>query len=127
MKNKAFSHPNAVYFFNLLWILFVLYACFRPSTGMPKVTIPHIDKPVHFILFAGVSFLSLLSIHVYKRESFNYKKSAIIVLLGTILLGYLVEVIQDTPLVNRSFEWADVLFDALGAACAVWLYRRIIN
>lgn len=126
MRKEVFKKPTVVYIITILWWLLVLYGCFRPSVGIPKIGIPHLDKIVHFLMFGGIGFFSLLSIHVYKKEKFNFNRSAFWMLMLTIILGLLIEIIQSTPMINRSFEWADLLFDSLGAGFAIWLYKRIL-
>ena len=44
---------------SILWAFFIFILCHLPGKDLPKVTIIGIDKVVHFILFATITFITL--------------------------------------------------------------------
>lgn len=74
------------------------------------------DKLAHFLAFAALA----------SPLSFSKPRRAAAVVVGAVLFGALIEVIQ--PHVGRSAEWADLLADGLGACAgavlAVWGRHR---
>ena len=83
-----------------------------PDTG---ITIPHFDKLVHAVMFAGVAFL------VYALLEKSSRLQAIIWSFTiSVLYGGIIEILQPL-LFNRGCEFADWIADIVGAALAVWI------
>ena len=109
-----------------LWTLLIFILCFIPAREVPDLDIPLADKWVHFILFGVFSFLWLLSIKEFRLQHL------VIVLICSIVLGWLVEYIQGAlTFLGRSQDNMDTLADGLGGLLGVlvfWLlsfrYRR---
>ena len=77
------------------------------------------DKFVHFCIFSGLVFLW--------RSAFDYKMPnfSLVIFLGALLYGYLVEVIQLNWVANRSFDLLDVVADSLGSLMGLFVWRRV--
>jgi len=91
------------------WALIIIYLCLMPQSQLPHWSIPGLDKFVHILLFA--LFMFFLSL-VLKNKAYQYS----IAFLSTLALGLAIEVAQQSlPQLHRSFEWADIGADALGA------------
>lgn len=91
------------------WALLIIYLCLMPQSQLPHWSIPGLDKFVHIILFA--LFMFFLSL-VFKNKAYQYS----IAFLSTLALGLAIEAAQQSlPQLHRSFEWADIGADALGA------------
>ena len=109
-----------------LWTLLIFILCFIPAREVPDLDIPLADKWVHFILFGVFSFLWLLSIKEFRLHHL------VIVLICSIVLGWLVEYIQGAlTFLGRSQDNMDTLADGIGGLLGVvvfWLlsfrYRR---
>ena len=109
-----------------LWTLLIFILCFIPAREVPDLDIPLADKWVHFILFGVFSFLWLLSIKEFRLQHL------VIVLICSIVLGWLVEYIQGAlTFLGRSQDNMDTLADGIGGLLGVvvfWLlsfrYRR---
>ncbi len=101
----------------ITWTLLIIAACLLPASEVPKVRILHIDKVVHVVIFAGFSFLWLwVLVPATFRKGF-------LVLLCAVLLGYLVELLQDSDLTTgRSFDTKDIVADAIGGAVGIGLF-----
>ena len=110
----------------ILWTLLIFILCFIPAREVPDLDIPLADKWVHFILFGVFSFLWLLSIKEFRLPHL------VIVLICSIVLGWLVEYIQGAlTFLGRSQDNMDTLADGIGGLLGVlvfWLlsfrYRR---
>ncbi len=102
----------------IIWTALILFACFIPSDNIPKVNVPLMDKWVHFVIFAGFSFLWLC---VWQNANAG---PLIIIFVLSVALGYSVELIQGSNLVRgRSYETNDVIADAIGGALGCVLYK----
>lgn len=105
------------YFLAIGWTLLILVACLIPGRDVPDVSIPMIDKWVHFVIFAGFGFLWLCT-----RPGHSIKR-CLIVLFCSILLGYAVELLQGSGITEgRSFDYYDVVADGIGGLIGVLLF-----
>jgi len=101
----------------LIWISIIFIGCFLPSDDIPSVNIPLIDKWVHFVFFAGYSFLALC---LFKHPNLPQKT---LIFTSSVLLGWGVELIQGSGLVRgRSYEPNDILADGIGGLIGVVLF-----
>jgi VanZ family protein len=120
LKSKKRTRTLAI-----LWTLLILAACLIPGREVPNVHIPLADKWVHFIIFAGFSFL-WLSVFDKAKAGHGW-----LVFLLSVSLGYVVELLQGSGITTgRSYDLYDVLADAIGGALGVLLFflmRRQIS
>ncbi len=101
----------------ILWTLLIFFLCFLPGNEIPNVKIPFIDKWTHFILFGVFAFLWLLSM-----RKINFR-TLLIILLASILVGWLVEYIQGhLPMLHRSQDNMDTLADSIGGLLGVLVF-----
>lgn len=103
-----------------LWTAIILWACFMPGSDVPKIKIPHIDKAVHIILFAGFTYLWHFTLKPFvKLHTFT-------LLLITLILGTVIEIIQDSGwIVKRGFEIADIVSDVVGGILGCIVFKII--
>ena len=100
-----------------VWTLFIFFACLIPGRDVPEVSIPLIDKWVHFIIFGGFAFLWLAT---FKNTNL-WKRIAIFLL--AVLTGYIVELLQGSGITSgRSYDLMDVLADGIGGALGVGIF-----
>lgn len=108
------------------WTILIIVLMCLPGEALPGeglFSIPHLDKAVHLILFAGLFlFWSLSSWYAVSNPE---KKGKIFpsVLGWTIFFGIAMEFVQLFFIPNRSFDIWDILFDSLGAGSGFWLLR----
>lgn len=101
----------------LIWTTIIFVGCFLPGYDIPDVQIPFIDKWVHFVFFAGYSFLALC---LFKKPNSLQK---LLILLSAAVLGLMVELIQGSGLIpGRGFEWNDILADSVGGVIGIILF-----
>lgn len=81
-----------------------------PSAGF---NIPHLDKIVHFTMYAGVVFLWLKYIKDVNVNKKSLKILFLMILVG-FLMGLLMECIQHYFIKNRYFESLDLIANGFG-------------
>lgn len=97
-------------------------------TGIPGQDIPRLprlvvapDKIVHFIIFAGFSFLIL---HGFSKDSgVSTRKMAGLTLLIASSFGALTEILQATIFINRLGSIADFLVDLVGNMAGLLVFH----
>ncbi|MBA5792827.1 VanZ family protein [Flavobacterium sp. xlx-221] len=110
-------------FLAVLWNVVILVFCLINLSNInevQKISIPNIDKIVHFIFYTTSSFL--WSWALLKQNASNYKLNLLLIILGLILFGLLVEFLQDVLPTKRSFEWLDVACNTLGVLFGTTIY-----
>ena len=107
------------------WLVFVSILFFLPGSAFPKedwFSKIYFDKWVHIGIFTV-----LVSLWSWVFE-LRYNKYVIVLFAAAVLYGYLVEVIQDQYISNRSFDWGDLLADSagtiLGLAGWFWMSKK---
>lgn len=101
----------------ILWTLLIFIACFIPSSEVPDVRIPLIDKWVHFVLFGVFSFLWLCA------STTRTRRYTLLVLVISCLFGWMVELLQGwLTFLGRSMDGMDVLADSIGGALGVVVF-----
>lgn len=114
---------------NFLLFLALLYSCiitilfFVSSKGMPRISISHIDKVIHFGIFFGFTFLWLT--FLYLRNNLELSTRTIIIFfIVTIVYGTLIEVFQEQFTSSRTFDYFDILADALGSLTGILAFQK---
>jgi VanZ family protein len=107
----------------MLWAAIVLYVSLMPSSHVPRLLIPHIDKMVHLGMY---TLLAGLTIYGWLRQQaipalHQYAYIAIIVLLSS--YGLVIELLQQWMAMGRCFEWADVAVNTTGVTLGLVGYR----
>ncbi len=103
-------------------VLFYLMASPRPVEDLPDI--PGITQVGHFVLLAGMAGVVTLGMARSDRGT-DRRLLYLLPLAGATLYGLFLEWVQ-LFVPGRSFEWADVLFNFLGAlAMQVFLCRRV--
>lgn len=104
------------------WTLVILALCWIPShllrvkeSGPRPFLFAHIDKLVHFSLFAGFAFL-------WARVG---RPRAGLVLAAGVALAILTELGQELPIVGRDADVLDGLADAIGVAVGLLAFEAI--
>lgn len=104
------------------WNIIILFFCLINLSDINEVneiSIPNVDKIVHFVFYTVSSCLWLLALLKGKTSK---KTIIILVVSALILFGLTVEYLQDAFTVHRSFEWLDVLSNTLGVLFGTTVY-----
>lgn len=102
----------------LLYICCIAALSLLPPNDLPQIPLfPGADKIIHFMMYFIFSILSCWALRTEK----NYYRLFFIV-VGTIGWGILMEYIQRTMHVGRSFSWYDALANSLGVLVGILIY-----
>jgi VanZ family protein len=105
------------YHLSIIWAVIMLLATtMKSGDEMPEIDIPYMDKIVHFGIFGVLGFLI----------TYEKRRADILTLGLCALYGAIIEVIQ-LFLPWRSFEWADMLADTLGALAGILVAKYLIG
>ena len=119
-RTAVFKQPVAVA--AVVWTLLIFLLCFLPAEDIPEVQVPFADKWVHLVLFGVFSFLWLSAVKRVTLPIFA------LVLAASIVLGWLVEVIQgQLPSLHRSQDMMDTLADAVGGFLGVLCFAVYVT
>lgn len=106
------------------WAAVVLLLTLMPAKEMPRTPVWALlsfDTAAHAGVFVVLAGLSWFSLRRQRRWPRLVRYAGLVVLLGSILFGGLIEVLQQTMRLGRHGDWTDLLSDAIGAALAVGL------
>lgn len=113
--------------FPIFWTLFVVAAHGIPGTELPRPywSLFEFDKIVHMLFFCMLVFAWMNGL--FKQSaSYKLKVHAPKLVLGfTITLGVLLETLQSTIFVGRSFQWSDIVADCTGVGIGFGLFYLI--
>lgn len=100
----------------ILWTVGILVATSLPGTDLPDVDILTLDKPAHFLFFAGFGWLWLRALSHPLRIRIGW-------VLGTgVAFAILTEVYQGFLPFERTPDPVDALFNVSGLVVAVAIY-----
>ena len=114
------------------WAVLILLLSGFPGEQFERSSIENADIFVHTLLYAVLFFL--LSVGFLKQTTFRSLKIYTLrkTFLISVVYGFLIEVLQATVFINRSFQISDIIFNAVGAllgfACfgAIYGVRKYI-
>lgn len=110
---------NLFKFFAIIWTLIIFYLCLDDAPNLPKFSFPNKDKLVHFIFYFVFVFIWTKSL-LHK----NLKK-LLLILCFALLLGVIIEFLQENFTLHRTFDWYDILANSMGAISSFWLVQKI--
>lgn len=109
------------------WFILSIILLTLPGSAVPSypwLATIHADKWVHIGLFGMLCFLSMLPLRVSSYTDQQRKKWFLFIMLGGILYGILMEFVQENWIINRSFEYGDILADTAGCVLAYYISLR---
>ena len=108
----------------LIWAAIMLLLTLTPAIDMPRTPawkLLSFDTAAHAGVFAVLAVLCWFSLRRQRRWPQLARHAGAAVLLGCLLFGALIEVLQYLMNVGRHAEWTDLAGDTLGAALALGL------
>jgi VanZ like family len=108
----------------ILWLIFVTYLFCLPGAALPKadwMSRIWFDKWVHIGVFIGLVFLWSRALQLVTR------KSLLLLILIAVVYGFVIEIVQDRFIPNRSFDWSDLLADFVGCMIGLRVWLRGIK
>lgn len=107
-----------VFFFAaLFWTGVILFFCLIKSSDIPQIEIPNLDKVIHAFFHFVFVWLWFLFFKKKLMSPNNYNLLAI-TFVFSLILGIVIEMIQQFFTVSRSGDPLDVLANIFGAALA---------
>ena len=116
------------FFFGLAlsWTLLIAFFCLIPSTSLPGISVPNIDKLVHVSFHFVFTTLWFLFFEKYLSSN-NYLKPLRIALVLSFLYGIVIEIFQELFTTTRRADIHDVMANLVGAilayGCVILLNR----
>jgi VanZ family protein len=116
--------PLAIIWLTILTVLLTL-----PGSALPQETwinsITGIDKMIHIVLFAGLTFLWSGSLIKIKKISLPMQQLFVWVALGSSVYGIIMEYVQKYFIPNRSFDLLDIIADTIGSIAGLVLATKV--
>jgi hypothetical protein len=109
------------------WFILSFILLTLPGSTVPRypwLATIHADKWVHIGLFGMLCLLSMLPFLTSGHSSQQRLNWFLFIAIGGTLYGILMEFVQERWVINRSFEYGDIVADALGCVLAYYLGRR---
>lgn len=113
----------------LFWTGIIFYLCLTESSNIPVVSIPHIDKLVHFCFYFGFNFLWFLYFKKQFKNTDDFRPLLLSFVFST-FFGIIIEILQSEYTLTRSADMMDFLANSLGATSAiiaVLLFNKIVT
>lgn len=104
---------NLIFFASILYTLALLTVCLITLRNLPNIGVSHGDKIFHFLAYCVFTLLWFYTF-VLKFE-WPKKKAILVAVSGAVLYGILIEVLQGSVTISRSFDYYDALANSLGA------------
>jgi hypothetical protein len=105
----------------IAWFIFILILLCLPGSSVPSapwLSVIHADKLIHITLFGVLCGLSGQPFHKSNRSAAQRKKWFLLIMLGGITYGTMMEFVQKYWLSGRSFEILDIAADSVGCLSA---------
>jgi aminopeptidase YwaD len=106
------------------WTLIMLWLTLTPSKNLPPTPewqFLSFDTAAHAGIFAVLAVLCWFSLSRQRRWPALARHAGLVVLVGCVIFGALIEVVQYAMKLGRNAEWTDLLGDSVGAALALLL------
>ena len=103
------KYPFSLLCILLIWVLSL--TPFFPET--PFDNVQFIDKWTHLIMYGGTCSVIWLE-YLRSHQHINWRKVLLLAVVGMILLGGLMELLQAYCTTTRSGEWLDFWADTIG-------------
>lgn len=101
-------------------MVFVTFSSLFSFSGFDTgsyITIPHLDKAVHFVFYFVACVLGVLFIRERTKGRINLIKVLVIMCIVTIVFGIIIEVLQYAITVDRMGDLFDGLANSIGSLC----------
>lgn len=109
----------------LLWAIvcsgIITYFCLTDSSNIPAISIPNIDKIVHFCFHFGftISWILFFKKELKGKAPDDYK-AYFISFIFSVFFGITIEVLQSVLTTTRAADVIDILANTIGALVGVF-------
>lgn len=111
----------------ILWLILLIALSLAPGDEMPQhvVSLFAFDKLMHWFFYGMLTHLWLVGLKKQYVYSWLKRKALLVVVLGVIVLGVIIELIQGSVISGRYFEIWDILANIIGCLMGILLFRFI--
>jgi VanZ family protein len=108
---------NLFFWIAFSWTLVVAYFCLVPSSDIPSISIPHLDKLAHSFFHFVFTILWFL---FFKKQVKKRNQTKLLVgsVIFSLFFGIVIEVLQVRLTTTRNGDFFDVLANLSGAVSA---------
>ena len=107
----------------LLTTLLILLGTLMPGSNLPEYQVFSYDKLVHAAAFMAWTLATGITWRAFQPQ----RLSLTVLIVAPLLFGVAIEVLQGILPTNRSPEWMDVVFDALGTFLGLLIYLLLLR
>lgn len=114
------------YWKSILFTFLIFYLSFAKPTSFKELNVINLtDKWAHYLIY--VAYGMVLIFEFYKKTNFRFTAIQYIIFCVAfpIVLGGLIEIVQETFFKPRSAEWVDWLCDIVGILSAVIIMKYL--
>jgi VanZ family protein len=111
----------------ILWAAFVFVMCSMPPKDVDKISLinfPEMDKVAHFTFYFVLTFMLLWG---DKKSMKHSKKRTLSWVVGAILYGITIEILQGLYFTGRSASVFDASFNTLGVLLSLTVFTFLFN
>lgn len=111
----------------IFWFLFLTFLLCIPGQDVPSpgwLKIPNLDKPVHTICFFILVFIWCRYIVRTEIPAASYTTHFTRIAWASLGYGIAMEFIQEAWIPNRSFDYWDIVADAVGVLAGLFYAHR---
>lgn len=123
MRQFVRKYPLSLLCIALIWYLSIW---FLPPEEMELPSINFLDKWTHLVMYGGTCSVIWWE-YLRSHSAVDWKKVLLWAWLAPVLMGGLVEIVQEQCTKNRSGEWLDFAADALGCTLGAFVGWLIIK
>ncbi|MCO6498683.1 MAG: VanZ family protein [Chitinophagaceae bacterium] len=114
----------------IIWFIILCFLFYLPGKEVPSIGWMerlHVDKAVHFFLFAVLVFLVFKPL-LFSDATVSFKnKWLVIIAAAAVIYGIVTEFIQLYFIPGRSFDIWDWVADSCGVIITVYLVRKFLK
>ena len=105
----------------ILTTLLILFGTLMPYSDLPEYQVFNYDKVMHLGAFMAWTLATGIT-----WRAFQPKRVAILIIVP-LLFGIAIEILQGILPTDRSPEWIDIIFDALGTFLGILIYLLLLS
>lgn len=107
----------------ILTTLLILFGTLMPNSDLPKYQVFNYDKVMHIGAFMAWTLATGITWRAFQPK----RVSLAILIIVPLLFGIAIEILQGILPTNRSPEWIDIIFDALGTFLGILIYLLLLS
>ena len=107
----------------ILTTLLILFGTLMPNSDLPGYQVFNYDKVMHIGAFMAWTLATGITWRAFQPK----RVSLAILIIVPLLFGIAIEILQGILPTNRSPEWIDIIFDALGTFLGILIYLLLLS